>query len=78
MPSIYGTLLTFFEYLSYFYFKFVHFGFVICNAPFNDAFIPKPNDEDLDQLLLISASQAAEMIRTREARSYLYKPLYSV
>ncbi|CAD5206840.1 unnamed protein product [Bursaphelenchus okinawaensis] len=53
--------------ITYCYFQFVHFVFWLYNYLFKARLaVPRPAPDDVDQLLLISAAQAAEMIRKRE------------
>jgi len=67
--TLYDLMLPLLVYASWFYFKFVHILFTVWNCVKNRVSVPKPTDEDLNQLLSISATQAAEAIRTREIRS---------
>lgn len=52
------------------YFNTVHFLFWIFNYLFKEkVIVPRPVQDELNQLLMISATQAAEMIRKREITS---------
>jgi hypothetical protein len=70
------VVLPLLSYASFFYFTSVHTLFVVWNSLKGRVVVPKPNEDDLNQLLLISACQAAEMIRTREIRSQQLVEVY--
>ncbi|CAD5210040.1 unnamed protein product [Bursaphelenchus xylophilus] len=66
-----------FGVLSYCYFQVVHLLFWLYNFLFKPRrTIPRPAPDDIEQLLLISASQAADMIRKKELSSYQLIEVY--
>lgn len=63
--SIMETFLPLIQFICNIYFLTVNFTFKLINYLINSEYVSKPND----QLLLISATQAAELIRNKEITS---------